>query len=193
MKHQPAGTLWKLSVFSGTAIPMDSFIKKLISYCSQWKIPRQLISKHPILVDFFRTHWDRNDPFFAENLLLSPRRIEVAEMNGFQGQRQGTRFLEGLDELTVTSSPPPSHPTWPLWYPRPSLYDSRLLFHFSQTLATFAQACLLHFPTKYQHCYRLPPPPTSSHPAKPSAMSPKHPSLLHGWVPFMTPTQYHFP
>ena len=147
MKHQPAGTLWKLSVFSGTAIPMDSFIKKTHFLLfpvknSHW----QLISKHPILVDFFRTHWDRNDPFFAENLLLFPRRIEVSEMNGFQGQRQGTRFLEGL-EVTVTSSPPPSHPTWPLWYPRPSPYDSRLLFHSRQTLATFAQASLLYFPT----------------------------------------------
>ena len=102
---------------------------------------RQLVSEHPILVDFFRPHWDRNDHFFAENLLLSPRRIEISEMNGLQGQRQDTGFLEGL-ELTVTSSPPPSHATCPLWYPRPSLYDSRLLFHSSQTLATFAQASL---------------------------------------------------
>lgn len=39
MKHQPAGTLGKLPIFSGTAIPMDSFIKNSFLTVPSEKFP----------------------------------------------------------------------------------------------------------------------------------------------------------
>lgn len=126
-------------------------------------------------------------PLSVENLLLSHSRSEFSEMNGLQGQNQGTRFLEGPNKLIVCTS------LFLIRFSQPHLVIlgllSTLTYFSSLAYPNHSHLCLnlptiLFFPIESQPCSSRPP------------HSPPIPSQAAGCVSLLLqspPTQYHSP
>lgn len=174
---------WKLSVFSGTAIPMDSFIKNSFLIAPSENSHWQLVSEHPILVDFSHIGIE-----MITSLLKTcyfPQKNWDFWDECATGAETGTpgSWKDLMNSLWLVLH---------LHHMQPAhsgilglLYDSRLLFHSNQTLAIFLCKPLLPAtgPPPYS------PPPTQQAFCQVSLAS----FLATRVVPFMTPTWYHFP
>lgn len=158
---------------------MLSTVKNSIDSLFQAHNPGWLFSGHILLGGAI--------PLSVENLLLSHSRSEFSEMNGLQGQSQGTRFLEGPNKLIVCTS------LFLITFSQPHLgilgLLSTLTYFSSLAYPNHSHLCLnlptiLFFPIESQPCSSRPP------------HSPPTPSRAAGCVSLLLqspPTQYHSP